>query len=446
MQRRTVLRQGLCVFGAGLPLASNAQSVLSRFKGSTLRIHYPAHPHFERVERQFARFTQLTGIRIESQRAPYLEMKPRQLESLAKPAGDFDLLAYLILWKMEYAQAGHLRALQPYFADERLALPGFDFSDLIGPYVQAIGRVGPAGVARTASPGTGPGLFGLPCGTETSLLAARTDLLARHGLQMPTQYSELLNACRVLRDREGIGGLATRGQAGHHITHAWLLHLSPHGGAVLDGAGRATLHHAGGLRATQVLRDIAALAAPGVEKAGFTEMQDDFLQGRAAFYLDSSNILCVATDARRTRLADRFGYAMHPTGTRLSGQTGGFGLGIPANAALPEAAFLFLQWLLSPATDLAMARDGGVPARWSTLSNPDFRAAHPQQSIMRFALRAANPNWRPLIPQWDRISRDVIGKALPAMVLGERPVAEGLTELAAAIDAELLEPGRRALR
>ena len=469
LQRRHLLRHGLCVFGASLPLASNAQSALSRFKGSTLRIHYPAHPHFERVERQFARFTELTGIRIDGQRAPYLEMKARQLESLAKPAGDFDLLAYLILWKMEYAQAGHLRALQPLFADERLAWPGFHFDDLIGPYVDAIGRAAPAatagaaasagagakaGVAASAAagalvgggvPGAGGGaaLFGLPCGTETSLLAARTDLLARHRLAMPTQYADLLHACRVLRDKEGIAGLATRGQAGHHITHAWLLHLSPHGGAVLDAAGRATLHQAGGVRATQVLRDIAALAPPNAERAGFTEMQDDFLQGRAACYLDSSNILGVALDAKRTQLGAHFGYAMHPSGTRLSGQTGGFGLGIAANAAMPEAAFLFLQWLLSPATDLAMAREGGVPARWSTLADPDFRASHPQQSILRFALRAANPHWRPLIPEWDRLSREVIGKALPAMVFGQQPVAEGLAALAAAVNAELQGPARR---
>ena len=75
IQRRDVLRQTLRVFGAALPLASNAQSALSRFKGTTLRIHYPAHPHYERVERQFALFTELTGIRIEGHRSPYLDMK-----------------------------------------------------------------------------------------------------------------------------------------------------------------------------------------------------------------------------------------------------------------------------------------------------------------------------------------------------------------------------------
>lgn len=441
IQRRDVLRQTLRVFGAALPLASNAQSALSRFKGTTLRIHYPVHPHYERVERQFARFTALTGIRIEGHRSPYLDMKSQQLASLAKPNGDFDVLAYLILWKLEYALGGHLQPLEGYFSNPQLAQTNYAFADLIGPFVDSIGW---AGGAKGSLAGPGARLYGLPCGAETSVLVARADLLAKHGLTMPAQYSELLQACRVLHDKEGIGGVATRGQAGHQITHAWLLHLTPHGGAVFDADWNAVLHQSGGVRATEVLREIAALAPDGAAKAGFTEVQDDFLQGRSAFYLDSSSIFGVANDPKRTRLADRFGYAMHPSGTRLSGETGGFGIGIAANAAQPEAAFLFLQWLTSSATDLAMARDGGVAARWSTLSDPDFRAGHPQQSILRFALQAANPAWRPLIPEWERISQDLLGKSLPGMVFGARPIAEGLASVAAAIDAHLVQTGRRA--
>lgn len=384
MDRRTLLRRGgLMVFGAGLPLASNAQSPIARFRGTRLRIHYPAHPHFERVERQFANFTDLTGIRIEGLRTPYLGMKAQQLASFAKPAGDFDLVAYLISWKMEYALGGALLPLERMFADRALELAPFQFGDLIGPYVDAIGRVGgPKGYL----PGPGARLYGLPCGAETSVLAARNDLLHKHGLQMPVDYAQLLHACRVLRDKEGIAGLATRGKQGHHITHAWLLHLTPHGGAVFDAGAKAALQRSGGMRATEVLREIASMAQPKAREAGLSEMQEAFLRGGAAFYLDSSSILGVARDPARTSLTSRIGYAMHPSGTRLSGQVGGFGLGIAANSPQPHAAFLFLQWLLSPSTDLAIARDGGAAARWSTLSDPDFRAL---PRAVRHAFRTA---------------------------------------------------------
>jgi len=440
IQRRKFLQRGLQVFGAALPLASNAQSAVSRFKGTTLRINYPAHPHYDRVERQFARFTELTGIRIEGHRTPYLDMKKVQLASFAKPAGDFDLVSYLILWKVEYAQQGYLRALEPFFANPQLAMRDYAFDDLITPYVDAIGRVGGP---KTYLPGPGSRVYGLPCGSETSVLGARRDLLDKYNLQMPTEYSELLKACRLLHEKERIGGLATRGQAGHHITHAWMLHFTPHGGKVFDADWACVLHNYGGVKAVETLREIVAMAPEGVAKATFAEMQENFLQGRAAFYLDSSSVLGVGKDPKQTKLSDRFVYAMHPSGTRLSGQTGGFGLGIAANSAQSEAAFMFLQWLTSPGVDLTIAREGGAAGRWSTLSDPDFKASNPEQAIMRFALKAANPDWRPLIPEWDKISKDITGRLLPEMVYGNHPIASGLANISAEVDAEMLRTGRR---
>ena len=90
-----------------------------------------------------------------------------------------------------------------------------------------------------------------------------------------------------------------------------------------------------------------------------------------------------------------------------------------------------------------MARDGGVAARWSTLAHPDFRAFYPEQSIMPYALRAANPDWRPLIPQWEHLSQNLVGQALVPLVAGGRGVRDGLAELAANVDAAM---GRRRAR
>ena len=436
IQRRELIQRGLMVFGSSLPLASTGQSLSSKFKGTVLRMNYPAHPHYDRVERQFARFTAETGIRIEGQRVPYLEMKAGQLASFAKSEGDFDLAAYLILWKVEYAQKKYLLPLGRFLGHPEYA-QRFQFDDLIGPYVDALGRVG----AGRSGPPAGAEVYGLPCGAETSVLVARTDLLRKHGLSMPTTYTDLLSACRVIQDKERMASIATRGLPGHHITHAWLLHLSPHGGAVLDANDGPALNRPQAVRATEVFRELASMAQPSASTAGFAEMQDAFLKGSAAFYLDSSNILGVAQDPKKTTLARNFGYAMHPSGTRLSGQTGGFGVGIASNTRYPEAAFHFLQWLLSPRTDLAIARDGGVPARWSTLADRDFKADFPEQSIMRFALRAANPAWRPLIPEWEGISQSLLGQALPGMVFGNEPIAARLSQLSAAIGAELARSG-----
>jgi multiple sugar transport system substrate-binding protein len=419
-QRRRFLQRTL-VFGAGLPVASTARSAPARFRGTTLRFQLPQHPHFERVVRQLPKFTTQTGIQVEASVTPYLGMRELQARSFEKAEGDFDLLTYLILWKTEYAQRGWLRSLEPLLADASLAQPGFALNAIIQTYLQAVGTVGGA---RGYLPGPGARLVGVPCGAETSVLVSRVDLLRRHDLKPPVFYDELLHACRVLNEREGIAGLASRGLQGHHLSHAWLLHLTPHGGAVFDDQWNCLLDRPQALRATQVLRDVAATGLPDMAKAGFAEMQAAFLEGRAAFYLDSSNLLGVLREPRHAALTRRLHFNMHPSGSRQSGQTGGFGIGVAGNATQPEAAFLLLQWLLSAPVDLDISMDGGVPALWSTLANSYFKASRPEQAIMPFALRAANPDWRPLIPEWEAISQDIVGRALPDLVFGRGdPVA-----------------------
>ena len=71
------------------------------------------------------------------------------------------------------------------------------------------------------------------------------------------------------------------------------------------------------------------------------------------------------------------GYAMHPMGVTRASQTGGFGLGIPANAEHKEAAFLLMQWLTSKEGDLAVAMAGGNPSRFSTYQNAELNEKFP---------------------------------------------------------------------
>lgn len=440
--RRRFVQRTL-VFGASLPVASSARSAVARFRGTTVRFQYPVHPHFDRVARQLPRFTEQTGIRVEAAPTPYLGMRNQQVESFARATGEFDLLTYLILWKTEYAERGWLRELAPLLADGALAWPGFELRGIIDTYLQAIGLVGGP---RGYLPGPGARLIGLPCGAETSVLLSRRDLLQAHGLKPPLYYDELLEACSVLRKRAGIGGLASRGQTGHHITHAWLLHLTPHAGAVFDAQWNCLLGRPEAQRATRVLREIAANGLPDMSKAGLAEVQAAYLEGKAAFYLDSTSLLGVLREPKFADLLPRLHVAMHPSGTRLSGQVGGFGLGLAANGTRTEAAWILMQWLLSPAADLAMALDGGVAARWATLANTDFKASRPEMSILPYALRAANPDWRPLIPEWDTISQDIVGKTLPNLVFGQGDIAAGHAAMTREIDALLERSGRRGPR
>ena len=139
---------------------------------------------------------------------------------MAKPQGDFDLGCYVVMWKSEYVAKKLIQPLQPFFDNPALADPAYDMKDVVPIYLENLGLVGgPKGYLA----GPGAKLYGMPYGAETSVLAYRRDIFAKHNLKPPETYDDFTKLLRVIKDKEGIGALASRGQAGHQCVHAWLL-------------------------------------------------------------------------------------------------------------------------------------------------------------------------------------------------------------------------------
>lgn len=442
MHRRKILKAaGLSVFGAALPIASTAQqNRYAKYKGKTIVVNFPAHPHYDQAEKLFAEFTEQTGIKVERDKMQYLRMKDKQVLEMGKPnGGDYDVVVYVVMWKTEYVQKNLIEELTPYFANAALADPTWDRKDIIDAYWENISLVGGP---KTYLPGPGAKPYGIPFGAETGVLGYRTDLLAKYNLKPPATYDELLSACRLMKEKEGIGGLTSRGQTGHQITAAWLLHLTPHGGEVFDAQWRPALNRPEGVRAAEVLKEIVQTGPAGIPSYGFGEMQNAFLQGQAAFYLDSVSVFGPAQDPAKSKIVGKVGYAIHPKAVKHSGQTGGFGMAIPKNSKNKEAAFLFMQWMTSRSSDYKIAMLGGTTHRWSTLANVDVaRKYSAELPVLREALKIANPDWRPLIPEWDHISQQIIGLALPDVISGAKSAKVALDGAAVASEAVLRKAG-----
>jgi len=440
MQRRRLL-QGALVGAICAPwVHTQAQNRYAKYRGQTIVVNYPAHPHYDQAEKLFAEFTAATGIKVERDKMQYLRMKDRQVLEMAKRrGGDYDVVVYVVMWKTEYVAKGLLEPLDAYFANPALADPAWDQPDIIPKYWDTNALVGGP---KMYLPGPGARPYGIPFGAETGVLAYRTDILAKHGIAVPTTYDELLAACRRIRDKEGIGGLTSRGQTGHQVTAAWLLHLTPHGGEVFDPNFRAAFNNPAGVRAANVLKEIVETGPAGIPSFGFGEMQNAFLQGQAAFYLDSVAVFGPAQDPAKSRVVGKVGYALHPKGTQHSAQSGGFAMAIPKNARNKEAAFLFMQWLTSKQADLKIALAGGNVNRASTLAHPDLARKYPVElPALRASLQICNPDWRPLIPEWDHISQQILGQALPEVITGDKPAQAALDAVVKDVESVLRQGG-----
>ncbi len=412
----------------GVAAVTHAQSdPYADYRGQTLIVNFPAHPHYDAVMDILPEFTAQTGIEVEVDQLPYLRMRERQTLELAQEEGEYDLIAYVVFSKADYVYADQLENLAKYFMNPRLADPNYDSADLIDGYVYNIGF---AGGDRGYLSGVTGSLFGIPYGSETSILGYRTDIFEKHNLEVPETYEEMLElACLIPELEPGMGGLSSRAASGHHASHAFLLHLAPLGGRIFDEAWNPTVNNAAGVAAAEALKQIVDCGPEGATSFGFGEASGSFLNGDTAMFLDTTVVAGRINDPDESNVVGKVGWAMHPMGVRRGSQTGGFGIGIPANAENKEAAFLLMQWLTSKEGDKLVALAGGNPSRFSTHADPEVNAAFPHMAIFGEALEHADPDWRPIIPVWGQINAD-LGTTLSKVLTEDLDIQEALDGVA----------------
>jgi multiple sugar transport system substrate-binding protein len=440
MQRRDLIKAaGIGVFGAGLPFSgARAQSRYAKYAGQTVTFSVPAHPHYDAMMKVLPEFTKETGIKVEVDKLAMGRMKEKQLLEMAKPQGDFDLGCYVVMWKTEYVTKKLIQPLQPFFDNPALADPAYDMKDVVPIYLENLGMVGgPKGYLA----GPGAQLYGMPYGAETSVLAYRRDIFAKHNLKPPETYDDFSKLLRVIKDKEGIGALASRGQAGHQCVHAWLLHLNPLGGAVFDEKWRPRFADETGVAALKFLQEVVATGPAGIAGYGQGESNTAFLQGQAAMYLDSTSIAGLVNDPAKSQIAGKVSYALHPKGVRRSSQSGGLGLAIPRNAKNADAAFLLMQWLTSKAQDKAVTRAGGAPMRNSTLADAELVRQYPEFITFREALKYSNPDWRPIISVWDRINVQALGVGISEALTGRKTAEAALKDVVPVVEKIMRHEG-----
>jgi len=429
MQKRDFLKlSAASVFGSALPLhsARAQENRYAPYKGQTVVFSIPSHPHYDAMMKILPQFTKETGIKVDVDRLAMGRMKDKQLLEMAKPQGDYDLNCYVVMWKGEYVSKNLIHPLEPFFRNPKLANPDYDMDDIVPIYRENIGLVGgPKGYLA----GEGAKLYGLPYGAETSVLAYRKDIFEKHGFVVPENYDALTALLPQIQDKEKIGALTSRGQAGHQAVHAWLLHLNPLGGAVFDDQWQPRFHDAQGVAALEFLQQVVATGPKGIAGYGQGEMNTAFLQGQAAMYLDSSLISGLVNDPSKSKIVGKVGYALHPQGVRRASQSGGLGLAISRNAKNADAAFLLMQWLTSKAQDKAVARVGGVPIRNSTLADSELQQKYPEFAVFQEALQYANPDWRPIIPVWDQINVQTLGVGISEALTGKKTAQAALQEM-----------------
>ncbi len=387
-----------------------------KYEGTTVVVSWPALSHFQNAEELVYEFTEETGIEVEIDALQYLKLRDRQILEMAKPEGDYDVVSWVVMWKGEYAAKGLLTPLSQFYTSGSLVDPNYDIDDIADAYLQNGGVVGGK---KGYLPGKSGALYGVPFGAETSILAYRKDIFEEQGIEPPATYDDMRAAMKQLNEA-GIPAMTSRGETGHQVTHGWLLHLAPLGGRIFDDQWNPVFNDEAGVEAAQVMREITQTGPKGIPAYDFGAASAAFLGGDAAMYLDTLKIAAMVRDPAMSKVDGKVGYALHPEGSRCGAETGGFALGIPANSQNQEAAFLLIQYLTSKAGDKRMVELGGDPIRMSTYEH--FKDDYEEYPVIMEQLPCADPDWRPLIPEWNELNIDVLGQALTEVITTDKPI------------------------
>ena len=347
------------------------------------------------------------GVRVASEVLPWNADEQHQFYVINLEGGraGFDVLMMDVIWVPEFARAGWLLDLGPWFPpEERAAF----FPSTIEAATQ------------------GGGIWGIPWNMNVGLLYYRADLLARHGLAPPRTWDELVAQVRRIRAAESapLDGYLWQGKQYEGLVVNVLEQLWANG---TDLLGPHDVVFPDPARAEEVLTFMRGLLTSGISPAWMTAADEElgrraFGDGRAIFYRGWPYALDLF-EMPDSPVRGKVGVASlprHAHGVASPGSTGGSHLGVYRHTRYPEQAVALARFLSGEEAQRRIARAALWPTRMALYSDPDFARRSGVREIYEMAL-AARP--RPITPFYLTLSTTVQPELSAALVGIKSPAA-----------------------
>lgn len=311
-------------------------------------------------------FYRETGIRVIIEQIAYSEMHNKFVLDASTPGGTYDLFATTDYWLPRFYEGGWIVDLKQFINNPDLYDPEFDISD-----------VSAALLENNSIDGQ---LLAMPWKFNSQFLFYRTDLLEAP----PANWEEFLAAAKAHHSGSTLGVGLALGKAS--IMDVYLNLLYQNGGTLLsEDLKTCTLDTPEAREALEFLVELAKYTSPGAINNHWDEVAAVFAQGRAAMAPMVSSQVDNVVNPERSDVYDRVGYAEWPGAVINTATSNTWGICITKNCEYPEAAYLFIQFLLKPSfmEELVVATKGAtVPVRSSLLTSERLLANYPHFSIM----------------------------------------------------------------
>ena len=223
--------------------------------------------------------------------------------------------------------------------------------------------------------------YAVPITSEATTLFINSDALAAKDQPVPQTFDELLVTAKAVKSN-GMSGIAMRAQASGNSSPPAMGFLFSYGGAMVEH-NRVVFASPEGIAAVEMYGQLLGQAGPaGVGSYEWYHVLDDFLQGKTAIAIDSSNFATDISNPAKSRVSRQAVFAAfpHPAGQAPIPFMSHWQACINSKSRNKRAAFLFLLWSTSKPTSLQTAAAGLATTRLSAWSSDGFKNAFGPQA------------------------------------------------------------------
>lgn len=340
------------------------------------------------------------------------------VNKLASEDTSVDVMALDVVYVAEFASAGWLEDLSPYF-------------DAATREQYLSGTIEGATYQNK--------LVAFPWFTNASVLFYRQDVLDQLKAEVPTTYegwAALAEKAKGVNEVEYLSSFqAAKSEA---LVCNWVEFLWNHGGDVLDASGKPIINSAANIAATQTMKDYVTKYAPkGVTTYTEPESEQVFLDGKSLFLRDWSGFWSVA-QRDGSKIAGKINATVLPVGaggTDPHSCLGGLDLVVNThiNDQQKAAAVEFLKFMTSFDTQKEFTLTAAQPpVLKSVYEDADVLKAIPFYADFYEVIQGGKS--RPMFPQYAKLS-DAIQRNVHEALSGTVEVEAALNSLQAEVEA-----------
>lgn len=342
--------------GAGAP-AEATQATSGEVREIT--VLYLDDPPFWSEQAQ--RFTEATGIKVNWEGVPFLQLHDKMLTALATGDSPWDVIHVRDDYVAEFGSRGFLLPLEDRITPEmKSQSPEQAWNNL-----------------------TWDGHnYGVPRYFWLWQFYYNEEILSEAGFtEAPKTWDEVAAMAEAITaDTDGDGKIDRWGYCEpwgeNFASYPFVVHLRAAGGEVFDADGNPIFNSEAGVKALTWMVEMAKTdnyCSSAFEMMTTGALTELFLQGSVAMVPSTPQVYGMAADPTKSKLSvDQVGTALMPGDvlkTATFAETGG--LGIPAKAKNPDAAWEYIKFVTSPEEQIRMAAEGpgNIPAAIEALAD-----------------------------------------------------------------------------